>query len=91
MLREVSSVEPSIYEQQQQADPAGVRSVAGFIAELSDRSGYIRPLRWLCKCMQEDRYTIAVMHASYLHLPLRPLTYDVSEAESQLHGIKLIT
>ena len=26
-----------MYEQQQQADAAGVRSVAGFIAELSDR------------------------------------------------------
>ena len=38
MLREVSSVEPSTYEQQQQADAAGVRSVAGFIAEISDRS-----------------------------------------------------
>lgn len=38
LLRDVSSVEPVTYEQQQQADAAGVRSVALFIAELSDRS-----------------------------------------------------
>lgn len=37
LLREVASVEPVVYEQQQQADAAGVRSVAGFIAELADR------------------------------------------------------
>ena len=37
MLREVASVGPSVYEQQQQADAAGVRSVANFIVELSDR------------------------------------------------------
>ena len=37
LLRELASVEPVVYEQQQQADAAGVRSVAAFIAELSDR------------------------------------------------------
>ena len=37
LLREVASVDPSVYEQQQQADAAGVRSVANFIVELSDR------------------------------------------------------
>lgn len=37
LLREVASVEPAVYEQQQQADAAGVRSVAGFIVELADR------------------------------------------------------
>lgn len=37
LLREIASVEPVVYEQQQQADAAGVRSVAGFIAELADR------------------------------------------------------
>lgn len=37
LLREVASVEPVVYEQQQQADAGGVRSVAGFVAELSDR------------------------------------------------------
>lgn len=37
LLREVASVSPAVYEQQQQADAAGVRIVASFIAELADR------------------------------------------------------
>ena len=37
LLREVASVSPVVYEQQQQADAAGVRIVATFIAELADR------------------------------------------------------
>ncbi len=44
LLREVASVDPSVYEQQQQADAAGVRSVANFIVELSDRSLCLRGL-----------------------------------------------
>ncbi|KAL0043109.1 hypothetical protein WJX79_009421 [Trebouxia sp. C0005] len=41
LLREVASVDPSVYEQQQQADAAGVRSVANFIVELSDRLPHV--------------------------------------------------
>lgn len=37
LLREVANVSPAVYEQQQQADAAGVRIVASFIAELADR------------------------------------------------------
>ncbi len=37
LLREVASMDPIVYEQQQQADAAGVRSVANFVVELSDR------------------------------------------------------
>ena len=37
LLREVANVSPAVYEQQQQADAAGVRIVANFIAELADR------------------------------------------------------
>ena len=37
LLREITAVDPADYEQQQHADAAGVRSVAAFIADLSDR------------------------------------------------------
>ena len=37
LLREITAVDPRDYEQQQHADAAGVRSVAAFIADLSDR------------------------------------------------------
>ncbi|KAK9823736.1 hypothetical protein WJX72_005030 [[Myrmecia] bisecta] len=37
MLREVASVDPAKYEQQQTTDAVGVRSVAGFLPELADR------------------------------------------------------
>lgn len=41
-------MDPSVYEQQQQADAAGVRSVAGFIVELSDRWTAISHSRGCC-------------------------------------------
>ena len=72
LLREVASVDPSVYEQQQQADAAGVRSVAGFIVELSDRwCPAVSPFRgcstsnvmeavkdcyWLCMSAQPSLY-----------------------------------
>lgn len=37
MLREVTSIDPSEYDQQQKDDASGIRNIAAFIQELAER------------------------------------------------------
>ena len=39
LLREVTSVDPLEYDQQQKDDAAGIRNVSAFVQELAERSG----------------------------------------------------
>jgi hypothetical protein len=40
MLREIASVDPHDYDQQQKDDAGGIRNVAAFVQELAERCAY---------------------------------------------------